>query len=163
MVHKNIVCAASKFFLAACSGPEKESNAGIEKLPELEPEAFTIFTHWLYTGQVELWEEGEASRMYQDKWGVCRTRTQPPQKRAIQSFILGDALESVQFCNLVIDCIMTIWSSTATLPQSRLIAEHWSKLPTGCSISRLMVDIWTNVASEDQLAAAIGRFPAEFV
>ncbi|KAK4455069.1 hypothetical protein QBC34DRAFT_420730 [Podospora aff. communis PSN243] len=46
-IHESLLCANSKFFVAALRGPWKERK-GVIELPEDEPAAFGLFANWIY-------------------------------------------------------------------------------------------------------------------
>ncbi|KAJ9613106.1 hypothetical protein H2200_003047 [Cladophialophora chaetospira] len=48
IMHKDLVCAASKFFRRALVPPFTEHQTGMIKLPEENIECFTAFSDWLY-------------------------------------------------------------------------------------------------------------------
>jgi hypothetical protein len=47
-LHVNLVCAASKFFRVALTGPWREAQAQKVKLPEDDPGVFRAFHDWFY-------------------------------------------------------------------------------------------------------------------
>ena len=48
-VHKNLICASSKYFNSAFNDGFAEAQSGVIKLPELEPKLFDFFYRWLYS------------------------------------------------------------------------------------------------------------------
>ena len=52
IIHKDLLCASSKFFEKAFSGPFVEGNTQEMKLPEEEPTVFAFLCDWLYTGRL---------------------------------------------------------------------------------------------------------------
>ncbi|EXJ87748.1 hypothetical protein A1O1_04674 [Capronia coronata CBS 617.96] len=52
-VHKNMLCAASKFFERAVQGPFMESKTQQVRLPEERPEVFAFLVDWLYIGGLD--------------------------------------------------------------------------------------------------------------
>jgi hypothetical protein len=59
IVHKNLLCAASKFFERALNGQFAESLSQEVKLPEDDPALFECVCDWLYTGEID-WIESIA-------------------------------------------------------------------------------------------------------
>ncbi|RVX67676.1 hypothetical protein B0A52_07799 [Exophiala mesophila] len=51
-MHKDLLCAASKYFNAAFNHGFAEGEDGVINLPEEEPGRFQLFYDWLYTGRV---------------------------------------------------------------------------------------------------------------
>ena len=50
LMHKDLVCASSKFFRRALAPPFIEHETGIINLPDESPEVFRAFSDWLYSG-----------------------------------------------------------------------------------------------------------------
>jgi hypothetical protein len=53
-VYKDIICASSKFFKAACSERWVEGKEKKVLLPEVEPKFFQSYVAWLYSGNYQL-------------------------------------------------------------------------------------------------------------
>lgn len=58
-VHEDVLCSSSDFFNAALSKGWKERRSGRIDLPDNDPEAFTIYARWLYTGRIFLAKAGD--------------------------------------------------------------------------------------------------------
>lgn len=58
IVHKNLICDASKFFNDAFTGPFKEGQEGVMYMPEDDPESFSCFIEWLYRNPLPIVEDG---------------------------------------------------------------------------------------------------------
>ena len=163
MVHKRVICDASDFFRAACNGGWKESIAGEVRLPEQKPDAFMIFLHWLYTGHVELWEGDEATITRSDKTDRKYNETSPAFARALESFVLGDLLRSVRFCNAVNDAWEKVCEEMTLLPDPFVIEEHWHRLPEKSTFSRMLADFWAIHSSERTFEEVADTLPASFI
>lgn len=53
-VYKDVICASSKFFKAACSERWIEGKEKKISLPEVEPALFRSYVAWLYSGNYQL-------------------------------------------------------------------------------------------------------------
>ncbi|KIV95194.1 hypothetical protein PV10_02874 [Exophiala mesophila] len=62
-MHKDLLCAASKYFNAAFNHGFAEGEDGVLNLPDEEPGRFQLFYDWLYTGRVV---EGPSMYMTED-------------------------------------------------------------------------------------------------
>jgi hypothetical protein len=58
IVHKKLICDASKFFKDAFTGPFKEGQEGVMYMPEDDPESFSCFIEWLYRNPLPIIEDG---------------------------------------------------------------------------------------------------------
>ncbi len=48
-VHKNLICACSRYFHCAFNGGFTETQSGVIKFPDVEPKLFEFFYRWLYS------------------------------------------------------------------------------------------------------------------
>ena len=163
MVHENVICGASEFFKVACSRPWKESTERKVRLPEQPSDSFTMFLHWLYNGELELWEDGEIEQTTEAITGGEVQYVDPAMARAIKCFILGDVLRSAKFCNSIIDATMRVLRDAKVLPPPNILRMYWSMLPQKSTMSRLLVDEMAARANENVLALAADRLPADFI
>jgi len=57
IVHKKLICQASKFFNDAFTGPFKEGQENKMDMPEDDPEVFSCFIDWLYRNPLPVVED----------------------------------------------------------------------------------------------------------
>jgi len=53
VVYKDLICASSKFFKAACSKRWTEGQEKLIRLPEVEPKNFQGYVAWLCSGKYQ--------------------------------------------------------------------------------------------------------------
>lgn len=56
LVHKDIICAKSKFFAAACSERWVEGKEKQVRLPEVDPTVFESHLSWVYSTSLNIAE-----------------------------------------------------------------------------------------------------------
>lgn len=165
VAHKKVISKSSAFFRSACSGEWKEAKEGEVALPDQEPAIFAIFLHWVYTGELDAWEDEEKDvRMTKANGQVVIPDPDPAIDRCFQCFILGDALLSVSFCNAVVDEFFALCKDV--LPSPASICDHWDALPPKSGLGRLCVDMWaTGDADDDEtyLDTILPELPTGFV
>ncbi|KAI9928693.1 hypothetical protein MW887_001910 [Aspergillus wentii] len=93
-VHENLVRTSSRFFDKAMAGKWRESLQRTVKLPDEEPNIFTLYLHWLYYG---------ALPVYCDKPGLAGNSEYLELAKA---YVLGDKLLDSKFQDTVIDAII---------------------------------------------------------
>jgi hypothetical protein len=115
-VHKDTICAKSKFFRAARSERWNRLSEGKEKaikLPETSVRDFQIYVHWVYTSKIEV-DSGDATKTYADH---------------LQAYILGDVLDDYQLRNaameqLINGCQFSKVQSTHELPRKARLRAY---------------------------------------
>ena len=90
ILHKNLLCAASRFFRRALAPPFTEHQTGTVKLPEESTEYYTAVYHWLYTD-----DPGKSVTAF-----FCGNSTQGWQTFWLEVFLLSDRLciPGLQLC-----------------------------------------------------------------
>jgi hypothetical protein len=102
-VHKDIICAKSKFFKTAfmnTNGNWRETEEKLMPLPDVDPELFRTYVNWLYTGKI--------------CWSPTPTATAQDHSNLIEAYILGDFLDDTEFRKLVMQFMvagMSVWEA----------------------------------------------------
>lgn len=137
-IRKDEICASSDFLKAACNERWEGGQSNTVTLQEDDPVIFSIFCTWLSTGDIEDAEECLPVKTYSSRHMT---------KRFIQlarCFILGDALQSHQFCNYLIEIII------------RDCKLHMRYFRTVAGTEEVeMVIIWPNTARDSPLRQVI--------
>ena len=157
-VHQSIICSSSKFFEARMK-PEwsRTSDAHVELLDHT-PEAFNIYTNWLYNGGIPDLSSIEDS---------TKGKVQERDWLALASvYALGEALMDVEFKDAVSDAVRTklrgpdgntIWTAVGDM-----ITFIYDRTPPGSGMRLLLVDLFAWHA-ESILVPTIMELPNEFV
>ena len=120
-INKEVICAESEFFKAACKDIWSSGRENIVTLAEDDPEIFGIFLVWLSTRDLgdaqglltncalkspvyeneNVGEDKEKERIEQLKERLAEVKAQSTQ--LLQCFVLGDSIQCAKFRNCVMD------------------------------------------------------------
>jgi hypothetical protein len=115
-VHKDVICAKSKFFRAACSSCWREGQEKVVRLPNARSEqSFQTYIYWIYASDVvvdEITSSEVEEKVVSD---------------LIELFLLGDVLDDVKLRNEVIQLLTTHIQNSddhLTADHCKLIWDH---------------------------------------
>jgi hypothetical protein len=146
-VHKDMLCAKSKFSKAACS---ERWASGIEKVvrqPEGTAEDFQIYVEWVYTSKISL---------HTDEIGK-------QQAKLMDMYILGDVLDDYQLRNASMRRLIANTRKEMTILTSRQVHKVYEATTTGSPLRKFIVNWLLSSFDRDDLKASIASEPAEFV
>ncbi|XHF97178.1 hypothetical protein AWENTII_000779 [Aspergillus wentii] len=143
-VHENLVRTSSRFFDKAMAGKWRESLQRTVKLPDEEPNIFTLYLHWLYYG---------ALPVYCDKPGLAGNSEYLELAKA---YVLGDKLLDSKFQDTVIDAIIEKSLSKAKdgaswYPVGEVIEYVYCNTHESAPIRELLVDMYVYYGYSDWL------------
>ncbi|KAI9650931.1 hypothetical protein NHQ30_000966 [Ciborinia camelliae] len=96
VVHKDILCAASPFFEAACKQERQSTEKDIILLPEDEPEVIRAFVNWVYFN----------SNIYlSEKDSATKTPIDRPDGILVKLYVLGDKYQMPRLRNQAVDAL----------------------------------------------------------
>lgn len=154
IVHKNTICDKSKFFEAACSsGRWKEGKEKLVRLPEVDPEAFRVYVHWVYTGKVSPEVE----------WGHADLNCAEKQVTYTEAYIIGDVLDDNDLRKHVIDTMIEKTSAWADLLPCTSLRRIWEATPTASPLRILALEWAVFEGNPQDLNDSIEHFPEEYV
>lgn len=163
-VPKNIVCAESDFFKAACTGKWREASEKLVRLPEADPHIFGVYVGWLYTGRLDLSECVNDNPLPKYKEAMPNDDFAKATLRIVDSYVLGDMLRDSRFANALVDEFARLVEGSNLLPShENIISAIWLKLPQGSTIGRLLVDYFAVDYDPDLFADDIDRYPADMI
>lgn len=93
MVYKDVICASSKFFKAACSQRWVEGREKKVRLPDVEPKIFQSYVAWLYSGTYQMQACKDDPK--EVVWSALNT--------AVELYLLGDVLDDICFRNKMME------------------------------------------------------------
>lgn len=135
--HAPVLLSSSLFFKKALSGKWEESNTDSVKLPEVEPDIFTIYLHWLYFGTLPVLHNASGS-------GSDRGNE---DLEIAKAYVLGDRLIDTKFQNAVIDAIIEKNSSNLLnrnnwCPSGKVIEYIYNNTHESAKIRKLFIDLY---------------------
>jgi hypothetical protein len=151
-VHKDTICAKSKFFKTACSErwsglQSSEEKSKAIKLPETPARAFQAYVHWVYTSQVEV-ESAVAWAKHRDH---------------LKLYILPDVLDDYQLRNTVTKLLIHSLLDITTQPGPSTIYYVYECTPVGSPLRKVLVDRKIALASRKEFASDVTEYHVEFV
>jgi len=144
-----LICEYSEFFKAACNEHWESGKTNTVILAEDDPIIFSIFLTWLVSGDVN------RSADLLPFLNPCQEKATKIFSRKhlmqlVKCYVLGDALQAEQFCNSIMDAIVSRCEQfkkshnsipCSTAPVINYIIENTkSKSP----LLELLLDTWTS-------------------
>lgn len=166
MVHKDIICARSKFFQAACSERWLSSKASEKKikLPEVDPQSFQKYLGWVYSGELDLSNfepTSISSSTFSDYgYGIVMSHDFHTVAKYIELYLLGDKLDDIDLRNKT---MRTLVLDASTIPHWTTTHRVWSNTPETSSLRRMIVDREIARTGRKFLASNLTKYPTEFV
>jgi len=150
-VHKDPICAKSKFFNAACSERwnglrSSDGKQRAIRLPETSVRDSQAYVHWIYTSQIEV-EGDDADKKHDDH---------------IDMYILGDLLDDYQLRNAALEKLIMNLPFAMYHPGIVVITHVYECTPVGSPLRKLLVDRKICRGDRDDFAADLHKYPVEF-
>ncbi|KAK5164052.1 uncharacterized protein LTR77_010143 [Saxophila tyrrhenica] len=157
MLHKNVVCATSDFFRAACDGNWKEATDKVIRVPEAEPSVFQFYLAWLYTDRIDL-DQNFAIKGQYDAVELSQTYLS-----LLNAYIFGDIIQDVAFRNALIDKMLVLSKQTDKWPHPREAAKLCQSVSIGSKMVRLLADGYACTFSAETFSRELPNLPAELI
>jgi hypothetical protein len=161
--HESFLTARSEFFRRAMNGKWAESDTRMVKLPDDEPETFTIYLNLVYTGQLVTMRKSKEELATMDI-GPFMRETENEYCDLFDLYVLAEKLQDVLAKNAAITAaidvsIMESADASCTVPSfaavnsvyegtpegspaRRVVADLYSTLPLHCIFTRLQSNLW---------------------
>jgi hypothetical protein len=146
-VHKDSICAKSKFFKAACSERWIEGKHKVVKLPDLTARDFQTYVHWVYTSRIEVKSE-EVEQKEDDH---------------LKTYILGDVLDDYQLRNAVMDQLINSIPLPKTQASPSFHKHVYECTPAGSPLRKFLVDCKIHDGCRKDFAGNSEKYPVEFL
>jgi hypothetical protein len=152
IVHKDPICAKSKFFKAACS----ERWSGLRssdgkpkdiKLPETSIRDFQTYVHWVYASQIEV-EGDDLGRKHEHH---------------LKMYILGDLLDDYQLRNAAMETLIDSLPFSTGQPSFQIVRHVYEHTPMGSPLRKLLVDRKIGRGNRADFAMDVDEYAVEFV
>jgi hypothetical protein len=150
-IHENILSARSQQFKDHLSGLVSERGFKVINLPDMDPQAFSLYVQLLYTGHIPS--------------GSPTIKTVEEYDPLCKLYVLVRKFDDVASQNAALAVILSkatepFASAEVTLPRREHVGIIYSGAEGPCAGKRLMVDLYTSQATGEQLQ---DEFPAEFM
>lgn len=154
MVHKDIICAHSKFFAAACSELWIEGQRKVVQIRDHEPKTFQAYMVWLSTRTILV----QAEALPEDT--ESRKRMCAHQNQLIDLYLLGDFIDDSQLRNNV---VMALVDLRTGISSPSYITRIWNSTLPGNPLRRMYIDKTIMRADREHLIGRIDQHPAGFI
>lgn len=138
-VHKDIICARSKYFATACSQRWEEGRMKVVPLPDVDSATFQMYMDWML----------KLKLVYDKKLPTP----------LIKLYLLGDFLDDVSLRNKA----MSLLFSLEVCPSELSVNFIWNNTLHGSLLRNWVIDLiaWRQAPSD--FASCVALYPAEFV
>lgn len=137
-IHESIIKPRSEFVRLALRGEWKEANDRTIPLPDDEPQVFSLYQEWLYSGLIYT-RPSQLLPKDDDEFALLT-----------QAFILGDKLMDLDFKDSIVDAITEKLRKEQTFDTS-LTNLVWENTPDGSPLRRLWMDVYFYFGSAEWL------------
>lgn len=144
VVHKDVVCASSKFFKAACSLSWKEGQEGIVRLPTARPCVFEMYLDWIYFGEI-------ASKVTDWSMGPL-----------INLYMLGDMLDDKDLRNNVIVALQNGSYKARKITGTSHICHIWENTKESSMLRKWALDAIL-LRKRSSFEESAMKYPPDFV
>lgn len=153
-VHKDMICARSRFFKAACSERWVEGKEKRVELPDVEASLFHCYIARVYGGKVDV------ERFANEGIEKLPGKDDRLVAKLLELYILGDALDDIHLRNRVLQILVL---ETTVLPHAETVKRVWEKTPEHSSIRKMIVRRAVLRTDRADLMEDLKNFTADFV
>lgn len=144
-VHKDVICAKSGHFKAACSGWKKGGGEITVHLPGVQGYVFQHYVDWVYGNTL-----------------VATSTVDGNVEMAIKLHLLGGVLDDVKLRNRTVKALNSI-SAIDKIPNAAVTKAIWAITPTNSLLRKWAVGDMIMRGDRDRFEQAIADYPTEFV
>jgi hypothetical protein len=138
-VHKDLVCASSKFFMVASSKRWLEGREKAVRLPEVKKETFQAYVVWIYAGKVNVNKSTK---------GDVNLADGEEFRETVDLYLLGDVLDDLQLRNNAMRAIVTGLKDWNVQPSCKLINHIWDSTPPGSLLRAMIADYYAQALGQ---------------
>ena len=159
-VHKDVICAKSDFFIAACSGNWRENEDGVVRLPTVEARVVKLYIHWCYANKVEvaILNDSKVDDVADNNKDWCRLRT----KVLIRSYAAANMLLDEMLMDAIMDGMIRLDSGDLLKLSHKSVQEVMENVGTGSELYALIVDCAGDSVRRD-LLELFSQYPSRFL
>lgn len=155
-VHKDLICARSKFFVAACSERWIEGQSKVVRLPESSPKIFQIYMAWLFAGNAAVEEVGHNATESKHSDVV-------EQRTLVKLYLLAQYLNDIKLRNQCLKVLVSRTPAWKTLLWPSDYKLIWDSTMPGCLLRTMIIDEFIARSTRDGLAERITQYPTSLL
>lgn len=162
-IHEDLIRPRSEFVRLALVGEWKEAQERTIPLPEDDPNVFSVYQHYLYSGLVHTRYNNTLSK----KDDGTLSKKDDEYRMLVQAYILGEKIMDQDFKDSVTDAIIEKLRSVRRFDTS-LTSLVFDNTPSTSPLRRLWMDAYYHFGSSEWLDAGAcsspinGEFLADF-
>lgn len=160
-VPEGLLTEKSEFFQAACRNEWKEASSRVVKLPDVEPEIFSLYLFWVHRGKLAV-RNGRHPRNEESVDDACAV-----QLSLVKLWILADRLGDIELRNAVIDEMVNTarheYVCAPTLFSPEITVLIWSATTARRSLHTLLIDLYLSRAYAGDVQDLIDKYHPEFL
>lgn len=153
MIHKELICAKSKFFEAACSRRWKEGLEKTIRMPEVGPNLFQQYIAWIHINDLDI------ARVY-----INDKQSPDDQRMLLGLYMFGDIVDDIALRKKTLGLLVSltnVWKKF--YPSVSGVSWVYTGTPPGSPLRKLIVDKYIYCVNPDSFARYIDKFPAQFM
>jgi hypothetical protein len=161
-VPESLLTEQSEFFQAACRNEWKEGTSRIIKLPDVEPDIFSLYLFWVHRGKLAVRHEWDPR---DEDW---YTHANFAQTRLIKLWILADRLADIRLRNATMDEMIAAVGRLSDEYNFDLFTPDmtnvvWSATTPGRPLRRLLLDFRISDVWVEDVEENMDEFHPEFL
>jgi hypothetical protein len=144
-VHRDVICAKSKFFKAACSAWEGDQAITVS-LPKNDAKVFQNYVDWVYGNTL-----------------MAAPTVDEDVEMAIKLNLLGDVLDDVRLRNRTIKALTSLSAINKKAPNAADTKAIWANTTTKSLLRKWVVGEMIMRGNRDRFERDIADYPPELV
>lgn len=153
----------SEFFRCAMNGNWAEASSRLVNMPEDDPEQFSLYVRFLYTGKIATDDTGLSTCRISPREALSRYH------QLAKIYTLAEQLQDTTTKNAAVRGFYTIYSSPSYPPPPKIVNIIYLSTPATSVIRRMLVDMWCAnfwsgpTCTQDEIDSYVERLPQEFL
>lgn len=144
-VHRDVICAKSKFFKAACSAWEEDQTITVS-LPKVDEKLFQNYVDWTYGNTL-----------------MAAPTVDEDVEMAIKLNLLGDVLDDVRLRNRTIKALTSLSAINKKAPNAADTKAIWAETTTRSLLRKWVVGEMIMRGNRDRFERDVADYPPELV
>jgi hypothetical protein len=159
IAHKDVICADSKFFKAACSDRWREGQEKIVRLPEARSKRiFQKYMDWSYTHELEL-----DTVMSDDDTVMSDEIRNKTVDQLVELYLLGDILDDVRLRNKVLQTMNSFVCEQSLVLGPEMCHLIWEHTSLNSPLRKWTFDATVSLLSPHVFELYGMEWPAEII
>ncbi|KAF2502313.1 hypothetical protein BU16DRAFT_4689 [Lophium mytilinum] len=138
LIHDSFLVKSSDFFAAALRGEWRESIERVIPLPDLSPDHFNIYFHWLYSGKIYSAPDGYDKKPVQPQ---VETEFKGEMSSLVRCWTMGQRLMDTKFMDTVMDALIHLVEDAPSFINAKAdVAVIYKETLPGSMLRRFIIE-----------------------